>query len=66
MLAFGLGTLPHLAAVDLLIVRTTPLLEPATLRFAAAILLSAFAVVGIYQALYVPGALARGPFCLTC
>jgi len=64
MLAFGLGTLPNLAATGLLIARTKPLLERATLRFAAATLLSAFAVVGIYQALYVPGALAQGPFCL--
>jgi len=64
MLAFGLGTLPNLAASGLLIARTKPFLERATLRFAAATLLSAFAVIGIYQALYVPGALALGPFCL--
>jgi hypothetical protein len=34
------------------------------LRYAAAALLSAFAVVGIYRALYVADALAQGPFCL--
>jgi sulfite exporter TauE/SafE len=64
MLAFGLGTLPNLAVTGLLIARTKALFERTALRFAAAALLSGFAAVGIYQALYAPGALARGPFCL--
>jgi hypothetical protein len=64
MFAFGLGTLPNLAATGLLIARTKPSLERPMLRYAAAALLSAFAVVGIYRALYVADALAQGPFCL--
>jgi uncharacterized protein len=64
MLAFGLGTLPNLVATGLLIVRTKPLFERPMWRFAAAILLVGFAVAGIYRALYHPGALAQGPFCL--
>jgi uncharacterized protein len=63
MFAFGLGTLPNLAATAFLVARTK-LFELTTLRFAAAALLLAFALAGIYQALYVPGALAKGPFCL--
>jgi uncharacterized protein len=64
MLAFGLGTLPNLAATGLLLDRARHLFERATLRRAAAALLVAFAVVGIYRALYIPNALAQGPFCL--
>jgi sulfite exporter TauE/SafE len=64
MLAFGLGTLPNLAAAGLLITRAKPFFEPGTLRIAAATLLAVFAVAGIYRALYVPNALAQGPFCL--
>ena len=64
MLAFGLGTLPNLAATGLLLDRAKPLFERATLRRAAAALLVTFAVVGVYRALYVPDSLAQGPFCL--
>jgi sulfite exporter TauE/SafE len=64
MLVFGLGTLPNLVTMGLVLDRTRPLFERATLRFGVASLLVAFAVVGIYRALYVPGALAQGPFCL--
>lgn len=64
MLAFGLGTLPNLMATSLLLDRAKPIFERDTLRFAAAALLVAFAVVGIYRALYIPNALAQGPFCL--
>lgn len=64
MLAFGLGTLPNLAAAGLLITRAKPFFERGMLRFAAATLLAVFAVAGIYRALYLPNALAQGPFCL--
>ena len=64
MLAFGVGTLPNLLATKLLIARATPLFARAQWRVAAAVLIVAFAVVGIYRALYDPNALAQGPFCL--
>jgi len=64
MLAFGLGTLPNLAAAGVLITRARPFFERGMWRFAAASLLAVFAVAGIYRALYVPNALAQGPFCL--
>jgi sulfite exporter TauE/SafE len=64
MLAFGVGTLPNLTATGWLLDRARPLVERAALRRAAAALLVAFAVVGIYRALYVPNSLAKGPFCL--
>jgi sulfite exporter TauE/SafE len=63
MLAFGLGTLPNLAAAGLFLERTRPLLERTLLRLGAGALLTAFAFAGIYRVLYVPGALAAGPFC---
>jgi sulfite exporter TauE/SafE len=64
MLAFGLGTLPNLAATGLLIGRAKPVFDRTKLRFAAAALLVTFASVGMYRVLYVPGALGTGPFCL--
>jgi sulfite exporter TauE/SafE len=63
MLAFGVGTLPNLAVAGMFFQRTRPMLERTTLRFAAGALLSAFAFAGIYRVLYVPSALAAGPFC---
>ena len=33
-------------------------------RHAAAALIAAFALAGIYRVLYVPGSLGQGPFCL--
>ena len=63
MFAFGLGTLPNLAAAGMLLQRSRPLLERTTLRVAAGALLIAFAFAGIYRVFYVPNALAAGPFC---
>ena len=63
MLAFGLGTLPNLAAAGMLFERTRPLFERTILRLGAGALLAAFAFTGMYRVLYVPGALAAGPFC---
>jgi uncharacterized protein len=64
MLAFGLGTLPNLAVTGLMLNRVKPIFEHALLRRTGAALLVAFAVLGIYRALYVPNALAQGPYCL--
>jgi hypothetical protein len=38
-------------------------LEAQSLRLAAALVLAAFAIVGIVRALYVTPSLAHGPFC---
>jgi len=65
MLAFGLGTLPNLIAAGVLLARTRRALETRTLRYAAAAVLIAFALVGIWRVAFAPGALGQGPFCLT-
>jgi uncharacterized protein len=64
MLAFGVGTVPNLAAMGWLLDRGKGLFERTALRRVAAAMLVTFALVGIYRALYVHGALAQGPFCL--
>ena len=64
MLAFGLGTLPHLAGAGYLLSRARVRLRGSGFRHAAAALIAAFALAGIYRVLYVPGSLGQGPFCL--
>jgi sulfite exporter TauE/SafE len=64
MLAFGLGTLPNLMATQYVLARAKRLSGNPTTRIAAALLVAAFGALGIYRALYDPGALAHGPFCL--
>jgi uncharacterized protein len=64
MLAFGLGTLPNLGITGLLLQRVGPALGRTPLRFAAAALLVAFGVAGIYRALFAANALVTGPYCL--
>ncbi|HTQ00006.1 MAG TPA: sulfite exporter TauE/SafE family protein [Casimicrobiaceae bacterium] len=64
MLVFGLGTLPHLAGAGYLLARARERLRGNVFRHAAAALIAAFALAGIYRALYVPGSLGQGPFCL--
>ncbi len=64
MLAFGLGTLPNLLAAGVLLARARRALEGRAVRYGAAAVLIAFALVGIWRVLYAPGALAQGPFCL--
>jgi uncharacterized protein len=64
MLAFGIGTLPNLAATGVLLDRARPLFERPALRRGAAALLVTFALVGLYRALYLPASMAQGPFCL--
>lgn len=65
MFAFGLGTLPHLLGFGWLLQRTRQFAQQRIVRRSAAGLMSAFALVGIYRALYLPETLAYGPFCLT-
>lgn len=64
MLAFGLGTLPHLAGAGYLLARARERLRGNAFRHVAAALIAAFALAGIYRVLYVPGSLGQGPFCL--
>jgi sulfite exporter TauE/SafE len=65
MLAFGLGTLPNLLAAGWMLGRSGHLFQGNGYRFGAAALVAAFALFGIYRALFVPDALGQGPFCLT-
>ena len=64
MLAFGLGTLPHLAGFGWMLQKARELVRGTAMRRAAASLMTGFALFGIYRALYLPGTLAQGPFCL--
>jgi hypothetical protein len=64
MLLFGLGTLPNLLAAGMLFGRAQRVLARPAVRLAAGALIAAFALFGLYRALFVPEALAHGPFCL--
>lgn len=64
MLVFGLGTLPHLVGFGCLLSRVRDRLTGNGFRHAAAAILVAFALLGIYRALFLPGTLGQGPFCL--
>jgi sulfite exporter TauE/SafE len=64
MLAFGVGTVPHLAGFGYLLQRARGIMQGSVARAAVAALLTAFALVGLYRALYVPESLGQGPFCL--
>lgn len=64
MLAFGLGTLPNLVAAGWLVARARTWLDGGIARHAAALLLIAFAGIGIWRALFGPMSMAQGPFCL--
>lgn len=65
MLAFGAGTLPNLLAAGWMLGRAPRLFAADGYRYGAAALVGAFALFGIYRALFVPEALGQGPFCLT-
>lgn len=65
MLAFGLGTLPNLVAAGWLLARFRPWVARPVVRYAAAVLLCGFALLGIWRALFGPMAAGQGPFCLT-
>ena len=64
MLAFGLGTLPNLVAAGWVVARARAWQDGRLARYAAALVLVAFALVGIWRALFGPMSLAQGPFCL--
>jgi len=64
MLAFGLGTLPHLVGFGWVLQKARRLLRGHAARHIAAAVISGFALFGIYRALYLPHTLAQGPFCL--
>jgi uncharacterized protein len=64
LLAFGAGTLPNLMAAGVLLNRVERVGHSVALRYIAATLLAGFAIAGIYRVLWVPGAMAQGPFCL--
>ena len=65
MLAFGLGTVPNLIGTGVLLGHARPLVERKSLRYVAAAVLIAFAFVGLYRVMFVPDALAQGPYCLS-
>lgn len=64
MLAFGLGTLPNVAATGVLLATTRRWFSRMTLRAFAATWMIAFGTLGMWRVLFVPDALAQGPFCL--
>lgn len=64
MLAFGLGTVPNLMATGVLIGRAGRFMSGNAMRRAAAVMMIAFGMLGIWRVLVAPGALAQGPFCL--
>lgn len=64
MLVFGLATLPHLVGAGLVLARVRGRLRAGAFRGVAAAVIAAFALFGAYRALFVPEALAHGPFCL--
>jgi len=64
MLAFGVGTLPNLLAAGWLMGRLQRWLDNAALRYGAAAVVGAFALLGLYRAWFAPETLGDGPFCL--
>ncbi len=65
MLAFGLGTLPNLLAAGWVLARATRRFESRSVRWAAGAIVAAFALLGLWRAVFAPGTLGSGPFCLT-
>jgi hypothetical protein len=64
MLAFGAGTLPNLLAASWIAGRTRTVLAGRGPRLAAAAIIASFAVAGLWRALFAPGPLTHGPFCI--
>jgi len=64
MLVFGLGTVPHLAGFGWALARLRNVARGTAFRRAAAATIATFAVIGLYRALFLPGTLGQGPFCL--
>jgi sulfite exporter TauE/SafE len=64
MLAFGAGTIPALTIAGLALRIPRRSLHGNRWRYLAASVVIAFALAGLYRSVFVPGALAQGPFCL--
>jgi sulfite exporter TauE/SafE len=64
MLAFGAGTVPALALAGVVFRIPQRALRGNRWRYLAASVVIAFALAGLYRSVFVPGALAQGPFCL--
>jgi len=64
MLAFGVATVPHLAGFGWAIARVRNVVRGTAFRRVAAATIATFAVIGLYRALFLPGTLGQGPFCL--
>jgi len=64
MAAFGLGTLPNLLGANLLLTRFRQTFRASGWRIGAGILVSAFALYGIYRALFLSSSLGQSPYCL--
>jgi len=62
MLVFGAATLPHLVGAGFAFASLD--LRRPRLRRAAAIVICAFGLLGLYRAAFVPGAIGQGPICL--
>jgi sulfite exporter TauE/SafE len=65
MLAFGVGTLPNLLAAGWALSRAKRWLEAKAVRWSAGAIVAAFALAGLWRALFVPASIGSGPFCLT-
>ena len=63
MFAFGVGTLPNLLAAGWIVARARRWLDARALRFATAVLLGVFGVVGIGRAMFGPLSTLHGAFC---
>lgn len=63
MMAFGLGTLPHLLAAGTILATVRRHVTAPWWRYVTAALLMTFGAFGLYRAVWVPGALAQGMFC---
>jgi sulfite exporter TauE/SafE len=64
MLLFGLGTLPNLVAAGYALARVQSFVTRPAVRYTAATVIIAFALVGLWRAWTASGALAHSPFCI--
>ncbi len=64
MLAFGIGTTPNLFAMGMLLRRSRGWLDARVFRAAAAAMLVAFGLLGLWRVYTADGVLTQGPFCI--
>ena len=64
MLAFGIGTLPHLLGASYLVRRSKRVFAAPSSRVLAGVVIATFAVYGIYRAVFAPSVLGQSPYCL--